>query len=171
MCGHCSFPLGLGECKILFVPSKTGVSFFPPVLWKSYNQIPLAFNVRFPGDPQSLCCFPRLGSLTQNLHSSGRASLVLCFLVCGSPTQRVWDLILLCLHPSYHSLWLLLCLWTWSIIFLVGYSILLLMAVQQVVAILVLLHEEMSTCPSVPFLMEKPPFVDFLMTVILAILR
>ena len=25
--GHCSSPLGLGACKILFVPSKTGVCF------------------------------------------------------------------------------------------------------------------------------------------------
>ena len=39
-------------------------SLFPPVPWKSYNQTPLAFKVRFPGDPQSLCQIPRLGSLT-----------------------------------------------------------------------------------------------------------
>ena len=38
-------------------------SLFSPVLWKSYNKIPLAFKVRFPGDPQSLCWIPRLGSL------------------------------------------------------------------------------------------------------------
>ena len=38
-------------------------SLFPQVLWKSYNQIPLAFKVRFPGDSQSLCQIPRLGSL------------------------------------------------------------------------------------------------------------
>ena len=50
----CSFLLGLGEHKILFVPSKTGVS-VPPVLWKSCNQIPLAFHARFPRDFQSLC--------------------------------------------------------------------------------------------------------------------
>ena len=43
-------------------------SLFPPVLWKSYNQIPLAFKVRFPGDSQSLCWIPRLGSLTEDLH-------------------------------------------------------------------------------------------------------
>ena len=33
------------------------------VLWKSYNQIPLVFKVRFPGDSQTLCQIPRLGSL------------------------------------------------------------------------------------------------------------
>ena len=50
----CSFPLGLGVCVVWFVPSKTGVS-VPPVLWKSCNQIPLAFHARFPRDFQSLC--------------------------------------------------------------------------------------------------------------------
>ena len=59
----CSFPLGLGVCVVWFVPSKTGVS-VPPVLWKSCNQIPLAFKVRFPGDSQSRCRVPRLGNLT-----------------------------------------------------------------------------------------------------------
>ena len=38
-------------------------SLFPSVLWKAYNQIPLVFKVRFPGDSQSLCQIPRLGSL------------------------------------------------------------------------------------------------------------
>ena len=37
-------------------------SLFPPVFWKSCNQILLAFTVRFPGDSQSLCQAPRLGS-------------------------------------------------------------------------------------------------------------
>ena len=36
-------------------------SLFPLVLWKSYNQILLAFKVRLLGD--SLCQIPRLGSL------------------------------------------------------------------------------------------------------------
>ena len=36
----------------------------PPVLWEFCNQILLAFKVRFPGDSQSLCWVPRLGSLT-----------------------------------------------------------------------------------------------------------
>ena len=38
-------------------------SLFPPVLWKFCNQIPLYIKVRFPGDSQSLCQTPRLGSL------------------------------------------------------------------------------------------------------------
>ena len=39
-------------------------SLFHPVLWNAYNQIPLAFKVRFPRGFQSLCQIPRLGSLT-----------------------------------------------------------------------------------------------------------
>ena len=34
-----------------------------PVLWKFCNQIPLVSKVRFPGDFQSLCWIPRLGTL------------------------------------------------------------------------------------------------------------
>ena len=34
-----------------------------PVLWKFYNQIPLASKVKFPGDSQSLCQIPMLGYL------------------------------------------------------------------------------------------------------------
>ena len=33
------------------------------VLWKVYNQIPLASKVKFPGGSQSLCQIPRLGNL------------------------------------------------------------------------------------------------------------
>ena len=34
-----------------------------PVLWKFYNQIPLASKVKFPGGSQSLCQISRLGNL------------------------------------------------------------------------------------------------------------
>ena len=47
---------------VLSVPFKTGAS-VSPVLWESYNQIPLAFRVRVPGDSQSLCWVPSLRSL------------------------------------------------------------------------------------------------------------
>lgn len=46
--GHCCFPLGV---DVVFAPSKLP-SLFPPVLWRSCSQIPLAFRVRFPGDSQ-----------------------------------------------------------------------------------------------------------------------
>ena len=59
---QCSFPPSLCAHKVLFVPSKTGVS-VSPSLWKSCSQILLAFKVRFAGN-QFLCQIPRLGSLT-----------------------------------------------------------------------------------------------------------
>ena len=52
----------LVQARFCFYPPRLE-SLFSPVLWKSYNQILLVFKVRFPGDPQSLCWIPRLGSL------------------------------------------------------------------------------------------------------------
>ena len=57
---HCSFPLRLG--KVFFCAFQVW-GLFSPVLWKSCNQIPLDCKVRFPGDSQSLCQFPRLGGM------------------------------------------------------------------------------------------------------------
>ena len=83
LCGHCSFSLGLGACKILFVPCKSGVLHYlvPPVLWKSYNQILLAFKVRFPGNSQSLGWIPRLGSLTWGSEPSQQWENSFCIIV------------------------------------------------------------------------------------------
>ena len=50
--------------------------------------------------------------------------------------------------PSTIFLGLLLCPWTWGIIFLVGSNILLSTVVQQQVVILEFSQEKMSTCPS-----------------------
>ena len=36
----------------------------PPFLYKSYKQMRRAFKVRFPGDSQAVCWFPRLRSMT-----------------------------------------------------------------------------------------------------------
>ena len=57
--GHCTFLLGPGAHKVLFVPSKS----VSPVLCKFCNQIPLASKVKFPGCSQSLCQIPGLGNL------------------------------------------------------------------------------------------------------------
>ena len=62
--GHCSFSLALDAQKNLFVPFPKMETLFPSLLWKSCNQISLAFKVKFPGDSQSICWIPRLGSLT-----------------------------------------------------------------------------------------------------------
>ena len=50
-------------CMQGFVCAIQNWNLFPPVLWKSCNQILLVFLVRFPGGSQSLCRIPRLGSL------------------------------------------------------------------------------------------------------------
>ena len=51
-------------CTQDFVDALQDSSLFPPVLWKSYDQSPMAFKVRFPGDSHSLYQIPRPGSLT-----------------------------------------------------------------------------------------------------------
>ena len=58
--GYCSFRLYPGVHKVFLCPP--GISFLP-VLWKFCDQIPPSFKVRFPGDSQSFCSIPRLGSL------------------------------------------------------------------------------------------------------------
>ena len=64
-------------------------SLSPPKLWKVYNQILLTFS--FPGDFQSLCQIPRLGSLMWCLEpSTVRALCYTCSPVCGSPTQQLY---------------------------------------------------------------------------------
>ena len=87
---------------------------FLPLLWKSYNQILLAFQVRFPRDSLSLCWSPGWETWhgAQNHHNSGRTSLVLLF-------SSLWVTLLAgmgfdfmgfdCAPPTI-SLWLL-CLW------------------------------------------------------------
>ena len=91
---------------------------FPPLLCKSYNQNLLAFKVRFPGDSQSLCWIPRLGSLTWVSEPSQQwgnffGIIVLQFVSHPPGRHGIWFY-----HdcaPSTISLWLLLCLWTWGI--------------------------------------------------------
>ena len=103
-------------------------SLFPPVFWKSYNQILLAFTVRFPGDSQSLCQAPRLGSQMWGFQASQQCEnffgiIVLQFVSYPSGGYGIWfchD----CAPPTIF-LRLLLCLWIWDIFFfLVGSSLL-----------------------------------------------
>ena len=136
-----------GAYKILFVPSKSGLF---PILWKSCNQTPLAYKVRFPGDSQFLCQLPRLRSLMVRLRTFTTVRELLwyyCSPVHGWPTEQVWDLILSCLGPSYHLIVASSLSLDVGYLFLVGSSVLLSMVIQQLVTILVLL-QEMSACPS-----------------------
>ena len=74
-----SFP-GVLVHRVLFVPPRVE-SLFPPVLWGSRNQIPLAFKIRFPGHSQFLARSPDWGAWygAYNLHNSERTSLILLF--------------------------------------------------------------------------------------------
>ena len=113
------FPLGPGAHETLCVPPR--VEFlFPPVLWNSCNQTPLAFKARFSGVSSSRCQTLRLGSLTWGLELSllwENFCDIIIFQFVGRPPSmyEIW---------SYHSctpptvsLWLLLCLWMSGIFF------------------------------------------------------
>ena len=148
--GHFSFLLGLGACMILFCPPRLE-SVFPPVLWKSCSQVPLAFKVIFPRDSQSLYWIPRLGSLTQGLEplQQWENFLVLLFssLWITHSAGMGFDLnMFVPLLPSWCGFFFVF--GHGISFFLVGSSVVLLVVVQKVVAILVLLQEEMSAHPS-----------------------
>ena len=78
--GHCPFPLGPGACKILFVPSKSGVC-FPQSCGSPVIRSCWSLKSDSLGIPSPLVgytgCEAWCGS--QNLHNSGRISLVLLF--------------------------------------------------------------------------------------------
>ena len=81
---------------------------------------------------------------------------------CGSPTQQIWNLILLWLCPSYHLAAASSLSLDMGYLFLVGSSILPSMAVQQLVAVLVLSQEEVSSHPStLPFWTRTDSYVFF----------
>ena len=82
-------------------------SLFPPVLWKFCNQTPLSFKVRFPGDSQSPCEIPRLGSLMGGLESSQQCENFLSLLF-----SSLWVTHLVGLnyhHTDSFTLYLLCC--------------------------------------------------------------
>ena len=145
--GHCSSALGLGACTILCVSTKTGVSVFlqsygSPIIkscWTAQT-IPWGFSVSVGSPGWEIWCG------IQNLHNSGRTSLVLLFssLWVTHPAGMGFDFYCDCAPPT--NFLRLFCLWIWGIFFLVGSSILLSMVVQHLVAILVLL-QKMSQSP------------------------
>ena len=117
-------------------------SLFPLVLWKSCSQFPLAFKPRFPGDSQSLCQIPSLGSLMWDpKHSQQLGNIfginVLLLVSHPSSGYEIWFYHDSALPLPTISLWFLLCLWMWDIFFLGGgcsSGILLSIIVQQLVA-------------------------------------
>ena len=132
----------------MFVPSKTGVSVSPSsveVLQSNptglQGRIPWGFSVPL-SDPQAGKPDVEFRTFT----TMGELVWYYCYSpVCGSPIWWVQDLTLSLSSPSYHLVAapsLYLDVWY---LFMVGSSVLLSMADQQIVAVLVLLQEEMST--------------------------
>ena len=95
-------------------------SLFLPVLWKSWNQIPLAFKVWFCRKSSFRCQTPRLGSLTwgseRSLQWVDFCGINVLQSVSHQPSgYGIW---FYCdFAPPTVSLWLLLCLWMWGIFF------------------------------------------------------
>ena len=144
--GHCCFPLSLGACKFYFCPLRLEC-LFPLVLWKSCNQILLAFKVRFPGDSQSLCPIIRLGSLTWGSEPSQQwenffGIIVLQFVIHPPAGIGLDYIVIVPFLPSCSGF--LFVFGHGVSFFLVGSSVLLWMVV-----ISVLLQEE-SASPSTP---------------------
>ena len=107
-------------CTLLCVCPPRVESLFPPVLSKSFNQIPLAFKVWFSRNSSFCCWIPRLGSLTWGSETSLQwvdfCAISVRQSVSHPPSSYgfwfCWD----CAPPTI-SLWLLLCLWMWGIFF------------------------------------------------------
>ena len=143
------FPWVLVHARFcLCLPTVESVSPNPEeVLWSN----PTGHQSRIPwGFPVTLSDLqaeqPDMGLRT--FTTVGELLWYYCSLVCGSPTQWFWVLILLRLCISYHPIvGSSLCLNMGYLLF-VGSSVLLSMVVQQLVAILVFSQEEMRAHPS-----------------------
>ena len=125
-------------------------SLFPPVLLKSYNQIPLAFKVWFSRN-SSCCAGPPVGKPDVGLRTFtpvGGLLWYMCSPVCESPTQQLSNLILLWLRPLLLSHCGFSCVFGCGVSFLVSSSVFLSMIVQQLVVILVLSQEGVRARPS-----------------------
>ena len=126
-------------------------SLFSSVLWKCCNQILVTFKDFLGISKSSLPGIPRLGTLPWGSEPSQEWENffgIIIFHFVGHPPggYGIWfyhD----CAPPKI-LLRFRLCFLMW-VSFLVGSSVLLSMVVQRLVAILVL-SQEMSTCPSIP---------------------
>ena len=100
--GHRTFPLGPGAHTVLFVPSKGRC--LPNSYESSIIRSRCPSELEFRGIPRPSAGCPgrevRHGACS--LCSSIRASLVVLFSSCGSPTRRAWNSILMQLCPSCH---------------------------------------------------------------------
>ena len=126
-------------------------SLLPPVLSKSCSQIPQPSKSYSLGIPPPIAIFP-VGKPDVGLRTFTPVCGPLwykCSPVCESPTPWPGDLILLWLRPSYHLIVAVpLFLDVVHLLWWVPVSSVLLMSVQQLVVILVLSQDGVSTRPS-----------------------
>ena len=116
---HCSFPMVPMRTLLCVCPPRVE-SLFPPVLSKSYNQIPLAFKVWFSRNSSSRCRTPRLGSLMwgSELSLQWVDFCGISVLQSVSHPPNSYGIWFYCdWAPPTISLWLLLCIWIWGIFF------------------------------------------------------
>ena len=150
--GSLLLPPGLDAHTTLCVPSKSGVS---------VSSSPVEVLQSNPGSLQSLILWefllplpdPQIGKSDVGLRTFTPVGGLLwykCSPVCESPTQQLWDLILLWLCPSYHLIVASPLSLDVGYLFLVSSSVFLLMFVQQLVVIPVLSQEGVSAHPSTP---------------------
>ena len=143
------FPWVLVWTRLCVCPPRVE-SLFPPVLWKSCNQILLDFKVGFSGDSYSHCWTPRLGSLTwvsePSVQWENFCGIIILHLVVTHPESMGFDfIVILPLLPSHCGFpFFFGC----GVSFLVGSSVFLSMVVQQLVVISVFLQEEVIAHPS-----------------------
>ena len=139
-------------------------SLFPSVLWKAYNQNHWSSRSDSLGIPNPFVRSPSWEAWcgVQNLHNSARTSLALLFsrLWVTYPADMEFDFTVI--GPSYHLAAASSLSLDMGYLFLVGSSILPSMAVQQLVAVLVLSQEEVSSHPStLPFWTRTDSYVFF----------
>ena len=125
--GYWSFSLSLGAHNIFFFLCPPSLeSLFPPVLWKSCDQIPLAFKVRFPGEFPVPLSDPQAGKPGVRFRTFKTVEnffgIIFLQFVGHLPDGNRISFYCDCAPPTI--LLRLLCLWTW-LSFLVGSSVLL----------------------------------------------
>ena len=100
-----AFAVGPGELEICVHPLR--VKALPPsVLRASCNQAPHAFKAKCSGCSSSWCWTSRLRGPDMGLRTltpMGEALKCNHSPACGLPNGRLQDLIILQVHPSYHS--------------------------------------------------------------------
>ena len=86
--GYCSFLLAPVHPSFVCAFQES----ISPVLWKFYNQIPLASKVKFPRGSQSLCWIPTLGNLlwVLGLVTVWEFLWYDCFVICGSSAGQLY---------------------------------------------------------------------------------